>query len=236
MSVSVYTMLQSSQKAQIQSLDGSFPLEDAVFFVLYELDEIICSAAAFIREDDTTFECYAFTAPEFRRRGFFSEILDSAIDELDEDTEFIFYTNGNDRDTLAALDALEAEPVLEEYMMEILLSDRTSSKHFSADDPFPLSVRTADMDGTETLQYETASGTVNISVFSTYYYLYGFEIREELRGKGHGTVFLSQVMDDLARKNPMPLRLQVSGDNIPALALYKKTGFQITETLFGYLY
>ena len=30
--------------------------------------------------------------------------------------------------------------------------------------------------------------------------------------------------------------LQVSGENEPALALYKKTGFRITETLSFYLY
>jgi ribosomal protein S18 acetylase RimI-like enzyme len=30
--------------------------------------------------------------------------------------------------------------------------------------------------------------------------------------------------------------LQVSGDNAAALALYKKTGFRITETLSYYLY
>ncbi|WP_243134402.1 GNAT family N-acetyltransferase [Enterocloster asparagiformis] len=32
------------------------------------------------------------------------------------------------------------------------------------------------------------------------------------------------------------LTLQVSGDNLPALRLYKKTGFHITETLSYYLY
>lgn len=236
MAVTIYTALKPAQKDQILALDNAFPLEDADFFALYEHDETVCSAAAFIQEDDTVFECYAFTAPDYRRNGFFSEILDSVIDELDEDTEFMFYTNGKEPSALAALEALEAELVLEEHMMEISLSDWISAEHASANNSYSLTVHTADIDGTETLQYETASGKVNISVFSSYYYLYGFEILEELRGKGYGTVFLSQVMNDLASRNPLPLRLQVSGDNLPALALYKKTGFQITETLFGYLY
>lgn len=246
MSVTIYTALTSSQKDQILALDNGFPLDDADFFALYEQDETICSAAAFIQEDETAFECYAFTAPDFRRKGFFYEVLDFVIDELDEEVEFMFYTNGKEPATLAALETLEAELVLEEHMMEIHLSDwiisvpKCSGQTMPAPQKTipsqPLTVHTADIDGTETLQYETASGKVNISVFSSYYYLYGFEIREELRGKGHGTVFLSQVMKDLASRNPLPLRLQVSGDNLPALALYKKTGFQITETLFGYLY
>ena len=33
-----------------------------------------------------------------------------------------------------------------------------------------------------------------------------------------------------------PVLLQVAGNNTPALALYKKTGFRITETLCCYLY
>ena len=32
------------------------------------------------------------------------------------------------------------------------------------------------------------------------------------------------------------ITLQVSGDNTPAVNLYKKTGFHITETLSYYLY
>lgn len=231
MSITITTTLQPSQKTQIQSMDAGFPLEDVDFYALYELGETVCSAAAFIQESDTSFECYPFTAPAFRRQGFFLEILDSVVSELEDDVDFMFYTNGKDPATLAALDALEAELVLEEHMMKLDLSHWTNARN-----TLPLTFRTVDIDGTETLQYETAAGTVNISVFSSYYYLYGFEILEELRGKGYGTAFLHQVLSDLAVRNPMPLHLQVSGENLPALSLYKKTGFQITETLFGYLY
>lgn len=250
MSVTITTTLHPSLKARIQSMDANFPFEDADFFALYESDETVCSAAAFIQESDAAYECYAFTEPKFRRQGFFFELLDSVIDELEEDTDFMFYTNGKDPATLAVLEALESDLVLEEHMMEICLSDwanvtgsRTGNvpnlpfaATSSLGSTLPLVIRTTDFDGTETLTYETPAGVINISVFSSYYYLYGFEICEELRGKGYGTVFLHQVMGNLAERKPMPLRLQVSGDNLPALSLYKKTGFQITETLFGYLY
>ena len=147
----------------------------------------------------------------------------------------MFYTNGKDQDCLAALMALEAELVQEEHMMEIDLEPFTVLPE-SPDSASPLTRTETVLDGTNTWQYQNPNGKVNISVFSSFYYLYGFEIREELRGMGHGTVFLYQVLHDLASIRPVPLRLQVSGDNLPALSLYKKTGFRITETLSGYIY
>ena len=231
MSISILDTLCPSQIVQIQSMSSGFPVLEADLFALCEQNGAVCSAAAFIQEDEMTYECYAFTKPEFRRQGMFSELLDTAIEELPEDVEFTFYTNGKDSDTLETLAALEAELVQEEHMMEIDLSDWTGS-HCD----LPINMEACDIDGTVTWSYSNPNGTVNISVFSSYYYLYGFEIKEELRGHGHGTVFLGQVLTDLTKRNPLPMRLQVSGDNVPALALYKKTGFQITETLFGYLY
>ena len=231
MSAMILTELTHAQKEQICTLHTSFPLDGADLFAVLEADGAIRSAAAFLKEDETTYECFAYTEPAYRSQGMFSELLDLAIDELPEDTEFLFYTNGSDPDCMAVLEALEAELVMEEYMMEISLSEIPA-----ADKVNDISVKEIDVEGTRTLQYKSSFGIVNISVFSSYYYLYGFEITEELRGQGYGTRFLLQVLSDLAKRNPMPLRLQVSGDNLPALSLYKKTGFQITETLFGYLY
>lgn len=239
MSVRIVTTLQPSDKTKLLTLHAGFPLEDAAFFVLYETKETLCSAAAFVPEDDICYECYAFTAPNYRCQGYFSEILDAAIDELPEDAEFMFYANGADPDCIAALEALEAELVLEEHMMEFDLKclekavNTTSPADYSQ---IPLVCKESVIDNTKTLHYGNAYGSVQISVFTSYYYLYGFEIQEDFRGKGHGKRFLFQVMHDLAARSPLPLRLQVSGDNLPAFSLYKKTGFQITETLFGYLY
>ena len=100
----------------------------------------------------------------------------------------------------------------------------------------PITMACSMVDDTLTRHYENSYGSVNISVFSSYYYLYGLEIHEKYRGQGHGNHLLLQVIHDLAAFDPLPLRLQVSGENIPAVSLYKKTGFQITETLYGYLY
>ena len=101
MSVRFVSELTSFQREQLKSMDPSFPLEDIDHFALFEIEDRIYSAAAFIAEDDCTYECYAFTLPSKRKQGFFSMLLDVAVDELPEDTEFIFYTNGQDPDTLA---------------------------------------------------------------------------------------------------------------------------------------
>ncbi len=232
MSVLVNSTINPALKSRLQSLNEAFPVDDTDLCIQCESDGEIVSAAAFIQADETCYECYAFTKPEFRRQGMFSEILDTAIEYFPEDTEFLFYTNGTDPDCMAALHSLEAELIMEEHMMEIDLSNLTTPIVSS----FPLTLTHSNIDGTETRHYENQYGTVNISVFSSYYYLYGFEIQEEFRGRGYGKTFLYQVLTDLAAHKPLPLRLQVSGDNLPAFSLYKKTGFQITETLFGYLY
>lgn len=228
------TTLNPLQISQIQSMNPAFPIDEADLFAFFEIDGIIRSAAAFLAEGEDTYECYAFTEPAYRNQGLFSDLLDIAIETLDEDTEFLFYTNGTDPDTQAALQALEAEPVLAEHMMEIDLKSYHSKSTECSENKLTLKVET--IDETLTRQYSNPYGSVNISVFSSYYYLYGLEIKEEYRGKGYGNQLLNQVLQDLASYEPLPLRLQVSGENIPAVSLYKKTGFQITETLFGYLY
>lgn len=244
MSVQITDILNPTQKAQIQSIVNaskekepvtvSFPVEDADFYVFYESKGSILSAAAFTEESPECYECCAFTAPDHRGRGLFTTLLDEASSRMSEDSELIFYTDGKSKDTLAVLRALEAELVLEEHMMEISLYDFSLTNPAAV--PSEITMDETVLDSTKTYRYTAPCGTLYISVFPSSYYLYGFEIKEELRRKGYGKQFLLYVLNDLAARNPLPLRLQVSGKNIPALSLYKKTGFRLTETLSGYLY
>ena len=66
-------------------------------------------------------------------------------------------------------------------------------------------------------------------------YFYGFEIKRAYRGKGYGQSFL-EVMIRLLSSDYRQITLQVSSLNTAAVALYKKTGFRITDTLSYYLY
>ncbi len=71
-------------------------------------------------------------------------------------------------------------------------------------------------------------------------YFYGFEIAENLRNQGLGSACLSLLLETCflrpGFKKLKKFSLQVSGQNGPAMALYKKAGFQITESLSYYIY
>lgn len=62
------------------------------------------------------------------------------------------------------------------------------------------------------------------------------EILPHLRGKGLGLQLMNQLIYCLQKTHIRRLLLHVSGSNAPAVALYKKTGFGITETLSYYMY
>ncbi len=66
--------------------------------------------------------------------------------------------------------------------------------------------------------------------------LHHVEIHSRYRKRGYGTAMIRLLGMRLAGEGVSHLFLHVSGGNRPALALYKKTGFRITETLSYYLY
>lgn len=67
-------------------------------------------------------------------------------------------------------------------------------------------------------------------------YLYEFEVEESMRNQGVGTRGLRQLLQDLAEweNAPEALLLQVGSYNEPAVHLYQKLGFEITEELCYY--
>ena len=219
----------------------SFPFDEAELFLFIEHGSAVISAIAFVPVEKQLYECSAFTHPDFRGQGFFTDLLEAGIEALPEDSELLFYTDRKDKNTAAVLDSIGTELDSEEHMMELLPEDffatanssdcfGTSNAH--ANSIIDIHTESLDIDGTPTIRFYSDHAVVSFSVFPSHYYLYGFEVDENCRGMGYGTRFLSTV---LARFRH-PVLLQVAGDNAPALALYKKTGFRITETLCCYLY
>ena len=242
MDIIVASNLNPAQKSEIQcivdasrekeSLSLSFPREDADLYVLLSLEGRIRSAAAFTEEGENIFECAAFTHPDDRNQGLFSAVLEAGLSSLHEDADLLFYIDENCRDAENVLYTLGAEHISDEYMMEIPLS----RGRFPAMDTPGLEVSETAADKTPTLCFSDCHGSVLISLFDSHYYLYDFRIRESDRNQRYGTLLLNKVLCRLAERAELPVRLQVSGNNLPAMALYKKTGFRITETLSCYLY
>lgn len=222
---------------QAEGLSLSFPFTDADLYVLLQENGQILSAAAFT-DMGGVFECSAFTHPSVRRQGYFSRLLKAALPRLPKGTELLFYTNAACLDAQKTLSALGARKAPDEYFMELSLKDfqpesfPDHSPTAPCQEPFQPDKR----EESGIFTYQAFCGSVQIAVYPDWYYLYGLEIHEPFRGQGLGRALLFFVLSDLKDKNPLPLRLQVSGDNLPALSLYEKTGFRITETLSCYLY
>jgi ribosomal protein S18 acetylase RimI-like enzyme len=65
------------------------------------------------------------------------------------------------------------------------------------------------------------------------YYLYEVEVKKKSRNRGIATNCLTQLFSMLSQNTPLTVYLQVGSYNEPAVHLYKKLGFGISEEL-GY--
>lgn len=216
--------------------DLSFPIEeDDLSCVLgYLPDSRLVSCLALIPYEETLAECCAFTHPDFRRQGCFSELLSEAL-SLYPDVDLLFAVSENCPDTLNTLKALDAEKNSEEHLMECSLSSFRSCSEGRSTEPFSIKPRSK----TEYTFYHSdipCGGICIEAVEKTVVCLHHVEIFPEFRNRGFGTALLQLFLPILIQKGFEKAILQVTGDNAPALALYKKTGFSVTKTLSYYLY
>lgn len=240
------TTLTTEQKKEItalvdicrhkESLTLSVPLEDGLeYFLFYDNGQLLSVLFLFFPEQ-TTCECGAFTNPSFRQNGYFSALLEDAVDFIEACEEasnlqidLCFLSDGHSSSAKAALQAIGAVYWYSEYGMERLLSSSDSSFHSH------LSIKDAGEDLYTASLDDQLIGISMIIPSGDSVYFYGFEIKEPYRGKGHGQTFLLGMLALLAQ-NYLRISLQVSSQNSAALSLYQKTGFRITETLSYYLY
>ena len=208
-------------------------------------------------------ECIAMTAPEERRRGFFTELLDAAADFFG-DTDLILPAKSDDAETYLALETTGAEKLSTEYRMEKKMTAGTEEASSSpAEDPcLPdetdarseqasragsagLTMAVDDgKGGAKTYTFcvsDTAESVVYAGLCRTLQEgasacFYDFEIDEKLRGKGLGRAALQLVLEYLQAAGTHKVFLHVSGDNLPAVRLYEKAGFAVTEAMDYYLY
>lgn len=213
--------------------DLSYPSdeENLTHILGYLPDGRLAACLTLIPYEETLAECCAFTHPDFRRQGFFSMLLDEALSQYPE-VDLLFAVSEDCAEALKTLEALGAEKDSEEHMMECdlgCISDSRSSH------PFTLT-QTSE---TEYTLYRSAAlcGTASAEpVSKTTVCLHHVEILPEFRNQGCGSAFLQLLLPQLAKNGFQKAILQVAGDNAPAIALYKKTGFSVTKTLSYYFY
>lgn len=73
-------------------------------------------------------------------------------------------------------------------------------------------------------------GTAGVYEGGRELFIYGVEIKENLRGQGYGAAFTELLIRDLKRSRPgKQIKLQVRSDNVPAMRIYESCGF-VTES------
>lgn len=204
--------------------------------------------------EDMTAECIGFTHPSCRRQGYFSRLLECVLEDYEE-TDILFPVSGTCADTLAALDAIGAEVSGQEHKMEksfgeshpgadvkreevflfsaLRISDEADPNTFRGD----FFVKNSMIANDASADGEAAAGSLSMTMISeSSVCLHHVEIFPEFRGKGFGTMMMICLFAELEKRKIEKIVLQVSGDNLAALALYKRMGFRITETLSYFLY
>ncbi len=192
-------------------------------------------------------ECYGFTHPSRRRQGLFSTLLgelcslaQQAEESSKEEIQLAFLSDQKSSNGLAAGNALEMEYWYSEYWMELSLNQWNGSmaalkREFSLEKAWIQEESIAYWDFQAYSAERAQIGTLRLLPYDhSRFYLYHVEVFPAFRKKGWGYALLQAVLRQLPPDGI--LFLQVSSDNPPALALYKKTGFRITETLSYYLY
>lgn len=223
----------------------TFPTEeDCHYYLLYNRGDLLSALCTFFN-DHEAYQCYAYTLHSKRQGGLFTLLLKELLKDTG-DYDLLFPIEESCKDTVCTLNALNASFWYREYIMELTYSDFLKKQPLTKSRlEQSITVSAADSSQKGSAQYMFTKDGIRIgSCFldSREYcaYVYGFEIKEELRNQGLGStclfLFLKLFFTEPNTDNLPKLLLQVSGQNQPAMTIYKKAGFRITESLSYYIY
>lgn len=252
--------LDSSDTLQLELLlkdkKESFLDADGWWFAVQEKN-LLCGCMAVYQTGADNFECVPFIRPDMRRKGIFSLILAAACKEGQIPGESSVYFSCDAKNELwkKVLKHIGAEYAWDEHMMERKLTENektTTCFYCQITGNAAESILNTNETTTADDAVWNAAGcrldphlpaapilpevTCCLSPQGQSVYLYSLEVLPELRNQHLGTAFLSALLPQLAKKGFTTIKLQVSSENLPAMALYKKTGFRITQTLSFYEY
>lgn len=231
-------------------------------FLLYENRELISMLSMFI-PTQLEAEISAFTLPNYRHNGYCKALIHKAVEELRKfDIQAIlFVCEKQSISGKGLMTTLNAEYEHTEYSMSLNKSRyeprdtyRLSllTPHFKdLDEIVATSIKTFEDNDKDTkkfvencLQSETRKqflaalndeiiGLGSINQERNAATIFGLGIVPEYRGKGYGKELLHLIIDRLWKTGKTEIMLDVNSENVPALELYKKAGFQI-EVAFEY--
>ncbi|MDO4438867.1 MAG: GNAT family N-acetyltransferase [Eubacteriales bacterium] len=214
----------------------SFP-EDADCYGLIYLDGRLCSAIALFgiggsSNGKAVDEIAAWTDPEYRKQGLFTRLYSELCEtyEVAEVKRFAVYENTS---AAATLKAIGAEHIYDECIMRLRLN--------SADDIYREEEKfdsiysiLNEMDISEDGICECRYGSCSYKVYGNEAYIYGVLIYDSFRSQGYGFKMMYSLLKQLREKKISSCFLEVNSLNIPAVELYKKTGFKIEERIKYY--
>ena len=212
----------------------SYPATEATqHILLFDETEHLVSILGMVALADSLMECSAFTLPAFRRRGYFSQLLTAAL-ELFEECYIVFAVDESCTDTIAVLQALEAELDSREHLMEFRMDDRLSVQTIHPENTLTLQ----QADGQWVLNYHhTPVGQCETTPISAEGVCFHHVLIDDTyRGQGFGYDFVTLLLRYFAKQSVTYVLLHVSDQNTAAMKLYQKTGFRITGTLSYYYY
>lgn len=203
-------------------------------FLLYQEDARLIAALSLIFLDDGLAECCAFTHPEHRRQGHFTRLLEHALDTCEE-CDILFPVPESCPDTMAALAALGAELESREHRMEL-----ETPPDLSGVGQRNLTLLPSEDEASCAWQLFLGDHLIGRCLTTpasgSCICLHHVEIDPDYRRQGYGAEFLTMLLSALSASGIRKVILQVPDSNEAALALYKKAGFRITETLSYYAY
>ena len=222
----------------------SFPMEqDCALYLLYDEGFLLSALCSFFNEDGDC-QCYAFTLPEKRKQGHFTRLLKELLKKY-QNCDLIFPAEEKCKDALLALQAVGADFLYKEYVMELNFEDFEKAGSVQAkpvSDGLSVISVPSEFAGSDVFWFKRKNKIIGSCFLNTENKnpcLYSFEIEKTLRGLGLGRACLLLFLETFFRmpeNREKRLLLQVSGDNEAAVKLYQKTGFQIRESLSFYIY
>ena len=245
------TKLTDDRKAQIRALEAACRAHDGTeavtelsgelnfsrrlkcFFMYCEDDRPIGFMEVFC-PDGKNAEITAFVAPERRQQGIFAAMYEAADTELLDRgvRNILVVAEPASGDAAAAAKKMGAELRYSELLMRLeAVTEKAGQDGCGEPAAAGPTLRVQENEDELFYRYSRSGaelGHAGVYVGERELFIFGVEIEDEYRGKGHGAAFTRALIHELKRRFPdKQIKLQVRSDNVPAMKLYERCGFTV---------